>query len=146
MKYALLRFVKQMEVDYDYVIILELSKELLGSDANVFLVNPYPNSQNSPFYNVCDHDNGITKLEQCLLGIVEKNEDASFILCGDFNARTGNKVPIYFDFASSCFDTTGVNFWLDGFKNNDPPFQRCSKDAHINVNGHKLLALCSSFD
>ena len=41
---------------------------------------------------------------------------------------------------------TGRNFWLDGVKNNDPPFQRCSKDTHINVNGHNLLALCSSFD
>ena len=120
-----------MEVNYDNVIVLELSKELLGSDANVFLVNTYPNSQNSPFLNVCDYDNGITMLQQCLLGIVEKNEDASFILCGDFNARTGNKVPIYFDFASSCFDTTGVNFWLDGFKNNDAHFQSCSKDTHV---------------
>ena len=109
-KNALLRFVKQMEVNYDNVIVLELSKELLGSDANVFLVNSYPNPQNSPFYDVRYYDNGITMLEQCLLGIVEKNEDASFILCGDFNARTGNKVPIYFDFASSCFDMTGGNF------------------------------------
>ena len=41
---------------------------------------------------------------------------------------------------------TGGNFRLDGFKNNDPPFQRCSKDTHANVNGHNLLALCSSFD
>ena len=145
MKNALLRFVKQMEVNYD-VIVLELSKELLGSTANVFLVNTYLNPQNSSFYDTCDYDNGITMLEQCLLGIVEKNEDASFILCGDFNARTANKVPTYFDFASSCFDMTGRNFWLDGVKNNDPPFQRCSKDTHINVNGHDLLALCSSFD
>ena len=102
--------------------------------------------QNSPFYDICDYDNGITMLERRLFGIVEKNEDASFILCGDFNARTGNKVPTYFDFASSCFNMTGGNFWLDGFKNNDPPFQRRSKDTHINVNGHNLLALCSSFD
>ena len=85
-------------------------------------------------------------LEQCLFGTVEKNEDASFILCGDFNARTGNKFPTYFDFASSCFDMTGGNLWLDGFKNNDPPFQRCSKNTNVNVNGHNLLALCSSFD
>ena len=58
----------------------------------------------------------------------------------------GSKVPTYFDFVSSCFDMTGGNFRLDGFKNNDPPFQRCSKDTHANVNGHNLLALRSSFD
>ena len=40
---------------------------------------------------------------------------------------------------------TGGNFWLDSFKNNDAPFQSCSKDTHVNVNGHNLLALCSSF-
>ena len=109
MKNALLRFVKQMEVNYD-VIVLELSKELLGSTANVFLVNTYLNPQNSSFYDTCDYDNGMTMLEQCLLGMVRKHEDASFILSGDFNARTGNKVPTYFDFASSCFDMTGGNF------------------------------------
>ena len=70
MKNALLRFVKQMEVHFDNVIVLELSKELLGSDANVFLVNSYPNPQNSPFYDVRYYDNGITMLEQCLLGII----------------------------------------------------------------------------
>ena len=36
-----MRFVKQIEVDYDNVIILEVSKELLGTDANVFVVNTY---------------------------------------------------------------------------------------------------------
>ena len=39
---VLMRFVKQVEVDYDNVIILEVSKELLGTDANVFVVSTYP--------------------------------------------------------------------------------------------------------
>ena len=44
-----MRFVKQIEVDYDDVIILEVSEELLGTDANVFVVNTYLNPPNSPF-------------------------------------------------------------------------------------------------
>ena len=78
---ALLHFVEHIKVNYDDVIILELSKELLGSDANVFLVNTYLNLHNIP-----------------MIHVVEKNADA-FILCGDFNAKTRNKVPTYFDFA-----------------------------------------------
>ena len=88
---VLMRFVKQIEVAYDNVIILEGSKELLGTDANVFVVNTYLNPPNSPFYDTCDYDNGIAMLEQCLLSILEKNDDASFILCGDLNARTGSR-------------------------------------------------------
>ena len=76
------------------------------------------------------------------LVLQRKNEDASLIFCGDFNAGTWNKVPTCFDFASSRFDMTWGNFCPDGFKNNNPPFQRCSKDTHINVNGQNLLALC----
>ncbi len=69
-----MRFVKQIEVDYDNVIILEVSKELLGTDANVFVVNTYLNPPNSPFYDTCDYDNGIAMLEQCLLSILERKK------------------------------------------------------------------------
>ena len=124
---VLMRFIKQIEVDYDNVIILEVSKELLGTDANVFVVSTYLNPPNSPFYDTCDYDNGIAMWEQCLLSILEKNEDASFILCGDLNARTGSKVPSYFDFASSCFEAVGSNFWLDNDTSNDLSAQEIFK-------------------
>ena len=125
---VLMRFVKQIKVDYDNVIILEVSKELLGTDANVFVVNTYLNPPNSPFYDTCDYDNGIANLEQCLFSILEKNEDASSILFGDLNARTGSKVPSYFDFASSCFEAVGGNFWLDNNTSNGLSSKRCSRD------------------
>ena len=56
---VLMRFVKQIEVDYDNVIILEVSEELHRTDANVLVVNTYLNPPNSPFYDTCDYDNGI---------------------------------------------------------------------------------------
>ena len=140
-----MRFVKQIEVDYDNVIILEVSKELLGTDANVFVVNTYLNPPNSPFYDTCDYDNGIAMVELCLLSILEKNDDASFILCGDLNARTGSKVPSYSDFASSCFEAVGGNFWLDNNASNDLSSKRCSRDIQENEYGQNLLVLCSSF-
>ena len=43
-----MHFVKQIEVDYDNVIILEVSKELLGTDANVFVINTYLNLLKQP--------------------------------------------------------------------------------------------------
>ena len=141
-----MHFVKQIKVDYDNVIILEVSKELLGMDANVSVVNTYLNPPNSPFYDTCDYDNSIAMLEQCLLSILEKNEDTSFILCGDLNARTGSKVPSYFDFASSCFEVAGGTFWLDNNTSNDLSSKCCSRDIQENEYGHNLLVLCSSFD
>ena len=84
-------------------------------------------------------------LEQCLLSILQKNEDASFILCGDLNARTGSKVPSYFDFASSCFEAAGGNFWLDNDRSNDLCSKSCSRDVQENEYGHNLLVLSSSF-
>ena len=72
-------------------------------------------------------------LEQCLLGILEKNEDAYFILCGDLNA---SKVPSYFDFASSCFEAVGGKFWLDSNTSNDLSSKRCSRDIQENEYGN----------
>lgn len=141
-----LRFVKQVEVKYDNVIVLEVAKELLGSDSNVFLVNAYLNPKNSPFYDICEYDNGIAMLEQCLLDIVEKHEDASFILCGDLNARTANNIPSYFDFSPLGFDAVANNLGPDGITDHDLPFQRCSQDIHKNVYGQYLLGLCSTFE
>ena len=45
---VLMRFVKQIEVDYDNVIILEVSKEFFGTDANVFVVNTLPEPPKQP--------------------------------------------------------------------------------------------------
>ena len=98
-----MRFVKQIKVDYDNVIILEVSKEFFGTDANVFVVNTLPEPPKQPIL-------WYMRLEQCLLSILEKNEDVSFILCDDLNARTGSKILSYYDFASSCFEVVGGNF------------------------------------
>ena len=78
-------------------------------------------------------------LEQCLLSITEKNEDASFIICGDLNARTGSKVPSYFHFASSYLEAVGGNFRQDNSTSNDLPSKRCSRDIQENGNEHNLL-------
>ena len=48
----MLGFVKQSEVNYN-VIVLELSKELLGSDANLFLVDIFLILHSSQFHDAC---------------------------------------------------------------------------------------------
>ena len=62
------------------------------------------------------------------------------------NARMGSKVPSYFDFASSCFEVVGGNFWPDNNSSNNLSAKHCSRDIQENEYGHNLLVSCSSFD
>lgn len=140
------RFVKHVDLNYDNTVVLELDKELFGSDSNVFLVCTYLNPINSPFYDGSEFDNGISMLEQCLLSITEKNEYVNFIVCGDLNARTASNVPSYYDLEQS-----GCDAFVDMCDNNvvndcSVLSQRCSQDDQVNLYGQWLLSLCSCFD
>ena len=66
-------------------------------------------------------------------------------LCGDLNARTGSKVPSYFDFASSCFEAVRGNFWLDNNTSNDLSSKRCSRDIQENEYGQKFTGIVLKF-
>ena len=55
----------------------------------------------SPLYSKSNFNNGISAVEHCLLTIKNikkykiKKGTVPFLLCGDFNARTGNKQPYH---------------------------------------------------
>ena len=80
-KNTLWPFVKQVQTDFDNVIIFEASKNLLGTDSNVFLVCTYLNPVNSPVYNVSTFGDGMSMLEECLLGILGKNMIMYYLFC-----------------------------------------------------------------
>ena len=46
-------------------------------------------------YDSVDGTDGVRILEQCMLELLEKHEDYHFILCVDFNSRTGAHHAIY---------------------------------------------------
>ena len=146
-KNIFLPYVKQVKMDFDNTIVLEVNKELFGTDSNVFIVSTYINPINSPFYLSSEFGDGISMIEYCLLEIIQKYENPLFIICGDLNSRIGNRVPIRYDLES------GLERGLDDIDNDDDDFvnsnmvrSRNSQDVHENVYGHSLLRLCSCFD
>ena len=60
------RFVKQIHVEYDYCVVLQLSKELFGLDKDCILLGIYLPPSNSIYYKDCEIDNGMSLVENYL--------------------------------------------------------------------------------
>ena len=62
-----------------------------------FLICVYSVLLKSPLYSKSNFNNGISAAEHCLLTIKNKlkKDTVPYLLCGDFNARTGNKQPYH---------------------------------------------------
>ena len=54
------RCVKQIHVEYDYCVVLRLSKELSGLDKDCILLGVYSPPSNSIYYKDCEIDNGMS--------------------------------------------------------------------------------------
>ena len=71
------RFVDRIHTEYDNVIILKLSKELLGTESEVVLLGSYTPPANSVYYKETEITNGISFIEQCIMSIIETVGDLS---------------------------------------------------------------------
>jgi len=87
----------------------------------------------SPFYAEVESSDGIHLLMSYMLDLADKNSDCDFMLCGDFNARTGG-----YNATLECdiYDTLNDPFCVS----------RSSKDKLVNPFGSSLLTLCLSFN
>ena len=134
------RFVKQIHVEYDYCVVLQLSKELSGLDKDCVLLGVYSPPSNSIYYKDCEIDNGMSLVENCIFDIIEQHGELPFLVFGDLNARTGTAN------ANECVLPDSV---LDmGNDNEDAQNQYCtqSKDLHTNEFGRYLLCICKQFN
>ena len=131
---CLLPFVERVKYDGNNVVIVKLSKELLGLEKDVFVIALYIPPHDSPFWTDSD-SYGVEVLEKCMLDLQESYEDFNVIITGDLNSRTANK---NFDFSLSddihCFEDIGNS--LD----------RESHDTETNQFGETLLDFCNIFD
>ena len=76
---------------YDYCVVLRLSKELSGLDKDCILLGVYSPPSNSIYYiyKVCEIDNGMSLVENCIFDIIEQDgAELPFLGFGDLNART----------------------------------------------------------
>ena len=76
------KFVERISVQCDNVIVLKLSRTLLGTED----VPP----TGSPFYDSADSNCYIAEVEKCICDLLEELGDVNIICIGDFNARTAN--------------------------------------------------------
>lgn len=130
------RFIRNIDTNYENIIVIEISKLLFGTDTEMYLICTYLPPVDSPFYEVSDFNNGISILEHCLLDILEKFGEVAVIICGDLNARTSNENPVYTDLAADSL-TQGSTC---------PTSTRQSQDQTLNDYGKLLLEFCSVFD
>ena len=87
------KYIEQITVEYDNIIVIKLSKDLFGTNTPVVPLAVYLPPTSSTYYRETETHNGIALSDQCVMDIVEDLGHVPFILFGDFNARTGNKNP-----------------------------------------------------
>ncbi len=138
-KKALADYVQEIALGVENIITMKLSRRLFGISTDVFLICVYSAPLKSPLYSKSNFNNGISAVEHCLLTITEKYGNVPFLLCGDFNARTGNKQP-YHVLDMEYFTTVAQDeqYGAQG--------QRRSQDSEKNDFGKLFLELCTQFD
>ena len=60
-------FVDQIHAEYDNVVVLKLSKELLGTESEVMLLGSYIPPAKSVYYKETEITNGVSFTEQCIM-------------------------------------------------------------------------------
>lgn len=126
-------FFCHVSCNYDNVVVFRVNRALLGTLSDVLLICVYIPPMGSTYYDTRDEKNGVNMLENCILDLLDKITDCSILLCGDFNARTGN------------MNTT--ESWQNADIREDIFVgTRASQDEIINEYGRSLLTLCASFD
>ena len=76
----------------DNTVVLKCDKSVFSSDMHVIVWGTYVCPPDSPYYKLI-HGAAISSIsvtEQCLLYCAEKYKQSHFLLCRDFNERTGN--------------------------------------------------------
>ena len=125
------KHVIRLECSFDF-IVFKVSRALFGTDRDVLLFNAYVPPKGSPYYEMCEEQNGILNLENCINEITEKHGDMAIILCGDLNARTARRNVIDMDLRDMVSDMTSES--------------RYSDDCVLNQYGQHLLSLCVVFN
>lgn len=64
-------------------------KEMFGYDSHILCVFSYVQPEGSAWYNKQDTTNGVELPLHTLLSVLEKHSDASTLVFGDLNSRTG---------------------------------------------------------
>ena len=120
------------------MVVLKFDKTVFSSDKHVILCGAYVCPPDSPYYKQTHRAvaSSISVVEQCLLDCAEKTEQSPFLLCGDFNARTGRALIIHYKTVRRTHE----------FIQSDLRGYRQSQDKIVNAFGRLLLEMCATCD
>ena len=122
--------VKEIKMDCDNTIAIQINKDVFDLDKDVILIACYVPPEKSPSYDDKLLKDGILTLEETLLQRFEKNE-LNLMIIGDMNARTGHEQA----------DLEVMSNYLDDVEYDcmdDEICERSSKDEVINNFGRSL--------
>ena len=128
-------FISEVHVDADNIIVVKIDKLLFGTAKDIMYISCYIPPYDSPFWQTSQHGYGMEVLDQVLLDLYDLHDDFSFILNGDFNARTASR---NFSGISDDFDDMSINV--------NTQFPRVSQDDSSNMFGDQLLELCNMYE
>lgn len=143
-KEKVLKHLKKIDTDSDYILWFELDKELVQMDEKIIFGTVYIPPERSNFFN----DDEMALLESEITSFCSSNKYV--FITGDFNSRTSELrdftendefLADMFD-----FDTETVEFFshINKLENFSIPRNRKSMDKHTNNNGFKLLDICKN--
>ena len=130
------KFVERISVQCDNVIVLKLSRTLLGMEDDCLYLSTYVPPSGSPFYDSADSNCHIAEVEKCICDLLEEFGDVNIICNGDFNARTAN-YQVNQDFVQNYESDMADKIEM-------LEYSRISQDSQINDFGKRLLELCTS--
>ena len=115
------------------VLLFKAKKELFGVGRDVMIICSYIPPQGSPYYDSIEESNGVLRLEECIIDVLQIHSDCEVMICGDLNARTG------------MMDAGNITDWYetrhDGYAG-----ERCSEDSKTNDFGLSLLSMLIAFN
>ena len=92
-KLAWEKFVRVLDLSKDNMIWLKIDRSVSSCEKHVVLCGAYVCPSDSPFHRQAHVavTSSIYSIEQCLLNFIQRfDQSCCYLLCGDFNARTGN--------------------------------------------------------
>ena len=138
-KRAWRKYVSVLDLSQDNMVWLKIDRTVFSCEKHVILCCTYVCPYDSPYYRQAHVavTSGIYSVEQCLLNFIQQfDQSCCYMLCGDFNARTGN-------FNALSHDDDGDTIT---FVQTELCEYRQSEDRTVNAFGRLLLEMCAECD
>ena len=140
---CLKELVKEIKLDCNNAIAIRVDKSVFDVNKDVVFLAAYIAPEGGPIYEESVIKDGVVLFEESEVQQFQR-KDFYYIVCGDFNSRTGCEQP--------CIEEIDdmMNYDIDPFDHDivstDNFMKRCSKDHVISDFGKSFLDLCFLLD